>query len=683
MEPFAGYLLKSVIWLTGFALVYFLFLRNERYFLLKRYFLLAGIIFSVIFPLFTFHFQIEMPVQEIPSGDLNGALPGVPVTYSEGTSGSMSELSRALLLLYLAGLLFFTLKTAWNLVTVFKTIYRTKADNLDSVRLIRSSDFSGSFSFFNYVFINPSIDKQESGIIMDHELVHVNQKHWFDLLLIELLRLFQWINPFVWIYSGFIRQNHEYLADKMALQRTSDPAIYKAVLVNQLFGINVFSLSNSFNYSVNKKRFDMMKNIVTSPYRKMKVLLVLPVCAVVFYAFATPEYHYNAEPSAELTIPEASALLQKSVKGVVLNEEGKPMEGVTITGTGSTGTPFFANTDKDGRFEVLNVQTDASLIFMYKGYKQQIQKADFAADLTVKMVRDPEFRQGVDRPAAEKPQTLIVVDGVIAEKAPSPDEIGVFKFLKKEEAVAKYGEKAKDGAVEITTKKRAAELGIKLPFKRTNPEDFPTFQGQHRNAFIEWVTSHAKYPADAQARKSEGWITVRFTVEGDGSITNINVPSSSADKLLGEEIARVIGTSPKWDPAKNPEATGPFTTGVNVKFSLPDRITSFDDPFVVVEEMPMYPGGEMELLKFIAENTRYPEAARAEKAEGKVIARFAVNTEGNAEAVSVLKGVHPLLDAEAMRVVSLLKGFKPGMQGGKPVSVWYMVPINFSLPQEK
>lgn len=117
---------------------------------------------------------------------------------------------------------------------------------------------------------------------------------------------------------------------------------------------------------------------------------------------------------------------------------------------------------------------------------------------------------------------------------------------------------------------------------------------------------------------------------------------------------------------------------VTVGFQLPDEVVG-QTPFVVVEEMPQYPGGEGELLKFITENTSYPEEAKAQRIEGKVIIRFIVNTEGNAKGASVLKGVDPLLDAEAVRVISQLKGFKPGKQGGKAVSVWYMVPVNFTL----
>ncbi|HPA87089.1 MAG TPA: energy transducer TonB [Bacteroidales bacterium] len=103
------------------------------------------------------------------------------------------------------------------------------------------------------------------------------------------------------------------------------------------------------------------------------------------------------------------------------------------------------------------------------------------------------------------------------------------------------------------------------------------------------------------------------------------------------------------------------------------------EPFVVVEEMPMFPGGETELLTWIANNTQYPEVAKENNIQGKVIVRFCVTSKGTVDRVSILKGVDPELDKEAIRVVQTLPAFKPGKQGGKPVPVWYMVPINFTL----
>jgi protein TonB len=102
-------------------------------------------------------------------------------------------------------------------------------------------------------------------------------------------------------------------------------------------------------------------------------------------------------------------------------------------------------------------------------------------------------------------------------------------------------------------------------------------------------------------------------------------------------------------------------------------------PFVVVEEMPMFPGGDAELLKYIGQNTQYPEAAKAYNIQGRVIIRFCVTAKGGVSQISVLKGVSPELDAEAVRVVSTLPEFRPGKQSGKAVPVWYMVPITFTL----
>ncbi len=103
------------------------------------------------------------------------------------------------------------------------------------------------------------------------------------------------------------------------------------------------------------------------------------------------------------------------------------------------------------------------------------------------------------------------------------------------------------------------------------------------------------------------------------------------------------------------------------------------EPFVVVEEMPMFPGGDAALLTYIADHTNYPEVAKENNIQGRVIVRFCVTAKGGVSQVSVLKGVDPELDEEAKRVVSTLPAFKPGKQGGKPVPVWYMVPITFTL----
>ncbi len=100
---------------------------------------------------------------------------------------------------------------------------------------------------------------------------------------------------------------------------------------------------------------------------------------------------------------------------------------------------------------------------------------------------------------------------------------------------------------------------------------------------------------------------------------------------------------------------------------------------MVVEEMPQYPGGDAALLKYIGEHTNYPENAKIQNIQGRVIVKFCITPQGGVSQISVLKGVAPELDKEAIRVVSSLTDFKPGRQGGKAVPVWYMVPITFTL----
>jgi TonB family protein len=103
------------------------------------------------------------------------------------------------------------------------------------------------------------------------------------------------------------------------------------------------------------------------------------------------------------------------------------------------------------------------------------------------------------------------------------------------------------------------------------------------------------------------------------------------------------------------------------------------EPFVNVEQMPSFPGGDIELLKYIGSHTTYPENAKNKNVQGRVIIRFCVTSEGGVSRIGVVKGVDPELDAEAVRVVKSLPPFEPGRQGGIAVPVWYMVPITFTL----
>lgn len=103
------------------------------------------------------------------------------------------------------------------------------------------------------------------------------------------------------------------------------------------------------------------------------------------------------------------------------------------------------------------------------------------------------------------------------------------------------------------------------------------------------------------------------------------------------------------------------------------------EPLKVVEKMPEYPGGEKAMLEYLKKNIAYPQKAHEENIQGTVIVRFVVQKDGSIGDIQIIKKVHPLLDAEAERLVKGMAKFEPGMQGNKPVDVYYTIPIVFSL----
>jgi protein TonB len=153
------------------------------------------------------------------------------------------------------------------------------------------------------------------------------------------------------------------------------------------------------------------------------------------------------------------------------------------------------------------------------------------------------------------------------------------------------------------------------------------------------------------------------------------VPPVVVDSIKPEDVKQLMTADQAQTDVKNTEV-------VEVQQQVKEEVQEAEpeqQPFIVVEEMPEYPGGNVELQKWLMEHTQYPEIAKENNIQGKVIVRFCVTPKGGVSQVSVLKGVDPELDKEAMRVVTTLPPFKPGKQGGKPVPVWFMVPIAFTL----
>ncbi len=113
---------------------------------------------------------------------------------------------------------------------------------------------------------------------------------------------------------------------------------------------------------------------------------------------------------------------------------------------------------------------------------------------------------------------------------------------------------------------------------------------------------------------------------------------------------------------------------------LIDKDTSNTETYVVVEVMPTFPGGDNALFRYIYENIKYPVEAKENKMTGIVILRFVITREGKVDDISVVRGVHPLLDEEAKRIIREMPDWIPGTQDGKRVNVYYSLPISFGKP---
>ena len=101
--------------------------------------------------------------------------------------------------------------------------------------------------------------------------------------------------------------------------------------------------------------------------------------------------------------------------------------------------------------------------------------------------------------------------------------------------------------------------------------------------------------------------------------------------------------------------------------------------FQVVEEAPEFPGGHKECMAFLSKNIKYPQISQENGVQGRVIVQFVVNADGSITDPTVVRGIDPYLDKEALRVINLMPKWKPGKQRGKAVRVRYTLPVKFNL----
>lgn len=171
------------------------------------------------------------------------------------------------------------------------------------------------------------------------------------------------------------------------------------------------------------------------------------------------------------------------------------------------------------------------------------------------------------------------------------------------------------------------------------------------------------------------------------SSVKVSYFAPTAQPVEAKSVEKVVA-SPRQEVAAPVETVAetpaPRETKAPTAKPKPAPITPKDTVvFMVVEEMPEFPGGQGELMKYIAQNIKYPVKAQQKEVQGRVTVSFVVSCDGSLRDFRIVRGVDPDLDAEALRVIKSMPNWKPGKQKGKNVAVKYTLPINFSLSAKK
>lgn len=297
---------------------------------------------------------------------------------------------------------------------------------------------------------------------------------------------------------------------------------------------------------------------------------------------------------------------------------------------------------------------------------------------------------------------LYIIDGMEypTNTGLTTNSVESIQLLKPEEATAKYGERGKYGAVEITTtavenmkrpKTASAEEAPagQQPTPAASEDDtpflvadeMPLFQGKDLNTFRTWVQSQIRYPAEALKRGIEGRVVLSFIVERDGSVSTIQL-LQSPDRILSEEARRVVSSSPKWTPGRQNGHLVRVRYMLPVDFSIPKKETAAQSTAAQKPGLAsmQFEGGDLNAFRSWAmQRLRYPAGAREQQTEGSVVATFTVGRDGRVDDIRIAGKPDPQLAEEVRRVVKASPAWSPATRNGEATAATVTLPVSFRI----
>lgn len=264
------YLIEANVYLVIFYAFYLLLLKKETFYTLNRYYLLSSSLISFVMPLL----QISYLHQWI-TGQENSPLTPIP-HLENNTSYYWAGFSQFLILIYLIAVSLLGLQLLIKLTALVHLALTSKKQRHNKLVYIELKNSEAAFSFFNLLFMHPSAPNKE--IIIKHEMVHIRQRHSFDILLFELIQIIGWFNPVTLFMKKEIKLIHEYIADDLTTRSAIQKHDYALFLIQNSFGNPVHQLTNQiFNPSILKRRITMLDKEKSGFRSRFKFLLAIPI----------------------------------------------------------------------------------------------------------------------------------------------------------------------------------------------------------------------------------------------------------------------------------------------------------------------------------------------------------------------------------------------------------------------
>ena len=510
MGVFFIYILKSSVCLVLFYLFFRLLLSKETFHRFNRMALLGVLFFSLLIPCIevTTRHQVEVQqaVLSIEQLLLMAELETTPANVGAVQETSVISWVQIVLLVYWAGILFLACRNIYSLICLFRLIHSGKHEKLEKgVTLVVHNQEIAPFSWMKYIVISRK-DLEENGReILIHEMAHIHHRHSVDLLVADICIFFQWFNPGAWLLKQELQNVHEYEADETVINEGVNAKEYQLLLIKKAVGTRLYSMANSFNHSKLKKRITMMLKEKSNPWARLKYLYVLPLAAIAVTAFARPEISEKMEEISAVKVNDLAEIVEKKSEENVVKElvdttknkvvvvgyrtekkdsvltSGKKKVAISVQGISGEGKPLVIINGKESDREVVNALNperieSVSVIGPEKAIKVYGEKAKDGV-MDIKLYSEKKFAprkieiEGINKTrldalnsgakswgatfrSADGGKPLVIIDGKEATGDDplaniSPDRIRSISVLKDKTALAAYGDKGKNGVVEV------------------------------------------------------------------------------------------------------------------------------------------------------------------------------------------------------------------------------------------